>query len=405
MIRTRGLTKTYGDVRAVDDVDLDVREGDVYGFLGANGSGKTTTVRMLLGLVLANDGEAELFGEPMPTVVGVGAPPGRRAGRGTGRLPAPVRPRQPRPLRRRRPVRAYGAPIARARIDRGARAGRARPGRQASDEGLLARHAATARARCRARCADRPCSCSTSRPTGSTRRASATSASCSLGLNRGGHHDLPLQPPARRDRADVHPGRRARPRTAGAAGGHVRASARSPGWSACAPPTSARPSRCSTAGSSSAATARSSYAPTTPPTSTSELVTAGVRVTGLEPVRRTLEQVVLESDARHDPGRAGQAAAAAAHVGDHRRAQRAAHAGRGPARASPTSARVPAADRRSCPPCSPTARCSRSPRWASCCRCSCRWPSRSSVATRSPARCRATPCATCSCARSRGCGC
>jgi ABC-type multidrug transport system ATPase subunit len=66
MIRTSGLTKTYGSVRAVDGVDLDVREGDVYGFLGANGSGKTTTVRMLLGLVMANEGEAELFGEPMP---------------------------------------------------------------------------------------------------------------------------------------------------------------------------------------------------------------------------------------------------------------------------------------------------------------------------------------------------
>ena len=45
MIRTHGLTKTYGHVHAVDSVDLDVREGDVYGFLGANGSGKTTTVR------------------------------------------------------------------------------------------------------------------------------------------------------------------------------------------------------------------------------------------------------------------------------------------------------------------------------------------------------------------------
>ena len=66
MIRTQGLTKTYGHVRAVDAVDLDVREGDVYGFLGANGSGKTTTVRMLLGLVMANAGETELFGEPMP---------------------------------------------------------------------------------------------------------------------------------------------------------------------------------------------------------------------------------------------------------------------------------------------------------------------------------------------------
>jgi ABC-type multidrug transport system ATPase subunit len=66
VIRTRGLTKSYGQVRAVDEIDLDVREGDVYGFLGANGSGKTTTLRMLLGLVLATEGGAELFGEPMP---------------------------------------------------------------------------------------------------------------------------------------------------------------------------------------------------------------------------------------------------------------------------------------------------------------------------------------------------
>jgi len=66
MIRTRGLTKRYGALTAVDDLDLDVREGDVYGFLGANGSGKTTTVRMLLGLVLATSGEIELVGRPMP---------------------------------------------------------------------------------------------------------------------------------------------------------------------------------------------------------------------------------------------------------------------------------------------------------------------------------------------------
>ncbi|GAA1912180.1 ABC transporter ATP-binding protein [Nocardioides lentus] len=66
MIRTEGLTKRYGRVTAVDGVDLDVREGDVYGFLGANGSGKTTTVRMLLGLVLATSGTAEVLGRPMP---------------------------------------------------------------------------------------------------------------------------------------------------------------------------------------------------------------------------------------------------------------------------------------------------------------------------------------------------
>jgi len=66
MITTAGLTKRFGPLLAVDGVDLDVREGDIYGFLGANGSGKTTTVRMLLGLVLATEGEIELLGEPMP---------------------------------------------------------------------------------------------------------------------------------------------------------------------------------------------------------------------------------------------------------------------------------------------------------------------------------------------------
>jgi ABC-type multidrug transport system ATPase subunit len=67
VVRTRGLTKRYGQVRAVDAVDLEVAEGDVYGFLGANGSGKTTTLRMLLGLVLPTSGDAEVFGQPMPS--------------------------------------------------------------------------------------------------------------------------------------------------------------------------------------------------------------------------------------------------------------------------------------------------------------------------------------------------
>jgi ABC-2 type transport system ATP-binding protein len=66
VIRTHGLTKRFGPVLAVDGLDLDVREGDVYGFLGANGSGKTTTVRMLLGLVLATSGSIEVLGRPMP---------------------------------------------------------------------------------------------------------------------------------------------------------------------------------------------------------------------------------------------------------------------------------------------------------------------------------------------------
>jgi ABC-2 type transport system ATP-binding protein len=66
VITTRGLVKRFGRLRAVDGIDLDVRAGDVYGFLGANGSGKTTTVRMLLGLVLPTSGEIELLGERMP---------------------------------------------------------------------------------------------------------------------------------------------------------------------------------------------------------------------------------------------------------------------------------------------------------------------------------------------------
>jgi ABC-2 type transport system ATP-binding protein len=66
MIRTHGLTKRYGAVHAVEDLALDVADGDVYGFLGPNGSGKTTTVRMLLGLVLATSGSIELMGQPMP---------------------------------------------------------------------------------------------------------------------------------------------------------------------------------------------------------------------------------------------------------------------------------------------------------------------------------------------------
>jgi ABC-type multidrug transport system ATPase subunit len=66
VIVTKGLTKRYGHVVAVDHVDLEVREGDRYGFLGPNGSGKTTLVRMLLGLVYATSGQIEVLGQPVP---------------------------------------------------------------------------------------------------------------------------------------------------------------------------------------------------------------------------------------------------------------------------------------------------------------------------------------------------
>jgi ABC-2 type transport system ATP-binding protein len=65
-VTTSGLTKRFGDQVAVDGLDLSVPAGAVYGFLGPNGSGKTTTIRMLLGLVTPSAGEVSLLGGRMP---------------------------------------------------------------------------------------------------------------------------------------------------------------------------------------------------------------------------------------------------------------------------------------------------------------------------------------------------
>lgn len=61
VIRTRGLEKHYGRVRALDGLDLDVGEGQIHGFLGPNGAGKSTTLRVLLGLARKTAGEASVF--------------------------------------------------------------------------------------------------------------------------------------------------------------------------------------------------------------------------------------------------------------------------------------------------------------------------------------------------------
>lgn len=61
-ISARGLTKQFGTFTAVDGVDLDIRQGEIFGFLGSNGCGKTTTMKMLTGLLPATRGTAELFG-------------------------------------------------------------------------------------------------------------------------------------------------------------------------------------------------------------------------------------------------------------------------------------------------------------------------------------------------------
>src|SRR4029453_11081979 len=65
-IGTPGLVKRVARVPPGDGIHLDVRAGDIDVFLGASGWGKTTTVRMLLGLVLPTSGDVDLFGQPMP---------------------------------------------------------------------------------------------------------------------------------------------------------------------------------------------------------------------------------------------------------------------------------------------------------------------------------------------------
>ncbi|AZC13298.1 MULTISPECIES: ABC transporter ATP-binding protein [unclassified Microbacterium] len=65
-VQTRGLTKRFGSQTAVDGIDIAVPRGSVFGFLGPNGSGKTTTIRMLLGLIRPSSGDAEVLGEAMP---------------------------------------------------------------------------------------------------------------------------------------------------------------------------------------------------------------------------------------------------------------------------------------------------------------------------------------------------
>lgn len=63
LLEVRGLKRHYGNVAAVDGVDLHVRSGEIYGFLGINGAGKTTTIRILMGIIAAEAGSIQLFGE------------------------------------------------------------------------------------------------------------------------------------------------------------------------------------------------------------------------------------------------------------------------------------------------------------------------------------------------------
>ena len=65
LLEVNHLTKQYRDIKAVDDLSFSVMEGDIYGFLGQNGAGKSTTIRMLLTLISPTAGEIKIFGLPL----------------------------------------------------------------------------------------------------------------------------------------------------------------------------------------------------------------------------------------------------------------------------------------------------------------------------------------------------
>jgi ABC-2 type transport system ATP-binding protein len=77
VIDVHGLTKRFGDRVVVDHFDLRVNRGRIYGFLGPNGSGKTTTIRMLCGLLKPDEGEGTTLGYDIPHAVGADQAPGR----------------------------------------------------------------------------------------------------------------------------------------------------------------------------------------------------------------------------------------------------------------------------------------------------------------------------------------
>jgi ABC-2 type transport system ATP-binding protein len=73
-IKTVGLTKSFGSHNAVDSIDLQVPRGSIFGFLGPNGSGKTTTIRMLMGLANISSGDVSLLGYKVPDEIGKALP-------------------------------------------------------------------------------------------------------------------------------------------------------------------------------------------------------------------------------------------------------------------------------------------------------------------------------------------
>ena len=177
MIAVRGLTKDFGEKRVVDHFDITVPKGAIYGFLGPNGSGKTTTIRMLCGLLTPDGGEG--------TCLGFDILQRRRADQGAGRLHdaellalrGSVDPREPR-FRRAACIGSTTAgsgsttALARPRPRRPRQAARRHRCRAAGSSGWRSPPAC---------CTSRNCCCSTSRRRASTPRRGAISGTKSAG--------------------------------------------------------------------------------------------------------------------------------------------------------------------------------------------------------------------------------
>ena len=159
-IEARGLVKRYGEITAVDDVDLTVGAGDVYGYLGPNGAGKTTSLRMLLGLIRPDEGSARAV-RARPAARG-GARPRRRRGvrRGAALLPVPERAAATSSWSRRST--AATAPRGSTRRSTPSTSPTARRTRSAATRTACASGSASPGRWC----ASRGCCCSTSRPPG-----------------------------------------------------------------------------------------------------------------------------------------------------------------------------------------------------------------------------------------------
>ena len=215
-VATSGLTKRFGHQVAVDSLDLVVPTGSVYGFLGPNGSGKTTTIRMLLGLVRPTSGSVELLGRAMPADGPRRTRESRFTGRGAGVPPLPVRPGQPGQARVRRPYRRTPGPR--------------EPGSTGPWTGSVCwPPPPSATAPTRWACASgwpSPARCCGTRdllvldePTNGLDPQGTREVSDSGRVaGRRGRHRAGLEPPALRGRADVHPPRRDARREAGRPG-------------------------------------------------------------------------------------------------------------------------------------------------------------------------------------------